>query len=470
MPELPEVETVRRTLESEVQGKTIASVELYRDKNISTSPEEFVSKLRGKKILSLGRKGKWLRFHLSEGLVILSHLRMEGKFYYFSSISPKEKHDILRFRFEDGTSLVYNDTRKFGRLALYKEDELQNAPSYRELGPEPWDIEPEELLCKLKKKSGPIKEALLDQSMWCGLGNIYADETLFASKIHPLFPADQICLEEASALVLNARRILEDALHEGGSTVRSYHPGLGIDGKMQSRLLVYGRALEPCLRCGHTLFKIEVGGRGSTFCPHCQHYKGRPYVLAVTGPIHSGKSSVASFFASKGCHLFNADEVAKKAYSDPNIGKKVILSFGEKSYRGEKPSIPYLRKCVASSKENKTKINSIIHPYVFEQAERFISSFSENDSILLDVPLLLDAGMQALCDDILLVDSSLETRINRLEELGQDTSKMTKINSDYPLSKTEKYATFVVENNGSFEELQEKLEEIHRQINRGEPR
>ena len=467
MPELPEVETVRRTLESQVQGKTIASVVLYRPKNVSTSHEEFISSLQGKRILSLGRKGKWLRFHIEGGLVILSHLRMEGKFYFFASPSPKEKHDILYFDFTDGSRLVYNDTRKFGRLALYKESELENAPSYRDLGPEPWNIEPEEFLTRIKRKKGPVKEALLDQSLWCGLGNIYADETLFASKIHPLYPANEISLEQATALVMNARRILDEALREGGSTVRSYHPGLGIDGKMQSRLLVYGRAYEPCFVCGHKLAKIEVGGRGSTFCPHCQRRPIRPYVLGVTGPVHSGKSSAAAFFQEKGFHLFNADEVAKGAYDDREIKKKVIAAFGEKAYRGKKPNIPYLRKCIAASSINRATINAIIHPYVYQEAERLISSLPESASVLLDVPLLLNSGMEALCDDVLLVKASLEVRIKRLEILGQDTSKMVKINAGYPLARTEKYASFAIENDGSTEELQEKLEAVYKEIIQG---
>ena len=466
MPELPEVETVRRTLERQVQGKTIASVVLYRSKNVSSSPEEFASLPKGKRILSLGRKGKWLCFHLEGGLVILSHLRMEGKFYFYETPIERQKHDILHFDFADGSRLVYNDTRKFGRLALYREDDLEKAPSYRELGPEPWDVEPETYLEGLHHRNGPIKEALLDQTLCCGLGNIYADETLFASRIHPLFPANEVNLEQATRIVMNARRILDEALEEGGSTVRSYHPGLGIDGRMQSRLLVYGRANEPCLVCGHKLNKIEVGGRGTTFCPRCQHRTASPYVLGVTGPIHSGKSTVATYFVDRGFRLFSADEVAKTAYEDEAVKKKVIAAFGEKSYRGKKANIPYLRKCISSSSENKKTINSIIHPYVYRKAEEFIASFDEKEPILLDVPLLIDSGMEALCDDVILVKASLQSRIKRLEALGQDCEKMTRLNNGYPLAKSEKYATFVVENDGSVEELQEKLDQISKRINR----
>lgn len=467
MPELPEVETVRRTLEKEVLGKTIKEVVLYRAKNVSTDPGEFVSSLKGKTILSLGRKGKWLRFHLSEDLVILSHLRMEGKYFFYATPSPIGKHDILRFDFTDGTSLVYNDTRKFGRLGLYSETTYMLAPSYKELGPEPWDIDVKTFHLGLSQKKGPAKEALLDQTLMCGLGNIYADETLFASHIHPLYPASKLDGAEAETLLTNARRILKEALFEGGSTIRSYHPGLGIDGKMQSKLLVYGRKDEDCPLCGHKLFKIEVGGRGTTYCPKCQHRPDYPYVLAVTGPIHSGKSTVAHYFESKGFRLFNADEVAKGAYLDSAARAKVIAAFGERSYKGKKPNIPFLRKAIATSNENKLLINSIIHPYVFHKAEEFILSQDKKQPVLLDVPLLVDAGMEALCDDILLVESSLEKRIERLQALGQDEKKMVEINKGYPLLKTEKKATYVLKNDDSIEVLFEKLDQILKDISRG---
>ena len=460
MPELPEVETVRRTLEKEVLGKTIERVELYREKNISTDPNDFIYSLKGKKIVSLGRKGKWLRFHFDDGHVVLSHLRMEGKFLYYEGRGEQGKHDILCFFFTDGTRLVYNDTRKFGRLGLFDETTYMVAPSYRELGPEPWEISPEEYLLALHKKNGPIKQALLDQSLMCGLGNIYADETLFASRLHPLLPAKETNLEQAKEIIDNARRILEEALEEGGSTVRSYHPGLGIDGRMQSKLLVYGRKEETCVRCGHKLFRIEVGGRGSTYCPICQHRQGYPYVLAVTGPIHSGKSTVASFFKEKGYRLFDADGVAKDAYLDPKVKEDVIASFGANAYKGKKPNVSYLRKAIASDLANKKRIDEIIHPYVYRKAEEFISSLGESDNVLLDVPLLLDAGMEALCDDILLVKASLEKRLERLKALGQDEKKMATINKGYPLLQTEKKATYVVENDGTVEDMLEKLEEI----------
>ena len=470
MPELPEVETVRRTLERQIQGKTISRIELYRPQNIATDPGEFIRLVTGKSVAMLGRKGKWLRFHLSGDLVILSHLRMEGKFYYYESKPEKGKHDIVRFDFSDGSCLVYNDTRKFGRLALSSMREYKNMPSYRDLGPEPWHIEPKEFLAKVAKRRIPAKEALLDQSIMCGLGNIYADETLYASHVHPLFPANKLNLEQATALVTNARKILDKSLLEGGSTVRTYHPGHGIDGRMQLRLRVYSRAFEPCLDCGHKLIKTEVGGRGTTFCPRCQHQKGLPYVLGITGPIHSGKSTAAAYFEAKGFHRFNADEVAKESYQNETIREKVIAVIGENAYKGTQPDFDYLRGRIAQDPKLKEEINAIIHPYVFKKAQQFIASFGEGESVLLDVPLLIDAGMEAICDDILLVDASIKAREKRIHALGQDRAKLLAINKGYPLNKTKKYASYVVKNNASVRNFNKKLDLVYKDISQGERR
>ena len=186
MPELPEVDTVKRILEREVIGKTSEAIEIYRAKNVVTGADEFVRALKGKKIESMSRVGKFLVFHLSEGHVIVSHLRMEGKYYAGKKEDPVEKHEILRFLFADGTRLSYLDTRKFGVLYLEREgDYLAKAP-LTEVGTEPWSTDPSALLKAYRRKKRPLKEALLDQGIMCGLGNIYADEVLFATSLHPL--------------------------------------------------------------------------------------------------------------------------------------------------------------------------------------------------------------------------------------------------------------------------------------------
>ncbi|MEE3426668.1 MAG: DNA-formamidopyrimidine glycosylase, partial [Candidatus Enteromonas sp.] len=234
MPELPEVETVRRILEPIVKDETIASIKVYREKNILTGADLFVSSLIGEKFLSVSRVGKYLLFHLTNDKVIVSHLRMEGK--YFERETPKEeKHDILCYVFKSGKCLVYNDVRKFGVIELYKENEIMTKSPIHKLGKEPFVMEKEELLASLfKKKKTPIKTALLDQTIIAGLGNIYVDEVCFASGLNPLENSGNVTLSDCEKIIKESRRILKEAIDLGGSTIKSYHPKEGVNGEMQN--------------------------------------------------------------------------------------------------------------------------------------------------------------------------------------------------------------------------------------------
>ena len=212
MPELPEVETVRRYLESEILGKTIQGIEVYREKNIITEYRSFVKEIIGKKIIKLGRKGKFLIISLEDDLAILSHLRMEGKFFFYEKKEEKGKHDILRFDFSDGSNLVYNDTRKFGILGLYHGKELYEDSPLNKLGPDPFDCDLDTVYKKMHSSNKPAKELLLDQTIMAGNGNIYADECLFASNIHPLTKGKDLSKAEVDALIKSSIRILNEAI------------------------------------------------------------------------------------------------------------------------------------------------------------------------------------------------------------------------------------------------------------------
>src|SRR5574344_58666 len=293
MPELPEVETIKTILNGIVRNKTIQDIHVYRAKNILSGASLFVRSLKGETFLSASRRGKYLLFHLTHEKVVTSHLRMEGKYYEGKVGETPDKFDLVVYDFSDGRSLRCNDVRKFGVLQLTTEEKAFNEEPLSHLGPEPWDLTPEKLYAGLqKRKNTTIKEALLAPSLIAGLGNIYDDETLFAAQVNPKRLAGSISLAEASALLLEARRILKTAIAHGGSTIRSYHPSEGVDGLMQNELLAYGQENEPCSRCGFPLRKIFIGGRGTVDCPHCQPYFGHPLVVAVSGPIASGKSTV----------------------------------------------------------------------------------------------------------------------------------------------------------------------------------
>lgn len=273
MPELPEVETVRKTLEALVIGKEIRDVAVHWPKMVKHPGEleQFTDALRGEHILDIGRRGKFLIFY-TEIYALISHLRMEGKYGVFSGDEPIDKHTHAIFKFTDGSEMRYKDVRKFGTFHLYKKgEEFKQAPLVG-LGPEPFsdDFTLEGLKENLKKTSRKVKPALLDQKVLVGLGNIYVDEALFRAKIHPERIASTLKDVEIELLHQEIVNTLSEAVKLGGSTIRSYVNSQGQIGMFQLQLYAYGRQGEPCKNCGTELEKTVVGGRGTHFCPKCQ--------------------------------------------------------------------------------------------------------------------------------------------------------------------------------------------------------
>jgi formamidopyrimidine-DNA glycosylase len=273
VPELPEVETVRRTLEALVLEKTIDKVSVFWPKIIKYPEDvpQFIDALAGQTFQRLGRRGKFLILY-TEDFALVSHLRMEGRYGLYDEDSPADKHTHVIFHFTDGTELRYRDVRKFGTMHLFKKGTEFNRPPLSELGPEPFSKEftYEELRRKLAKTSRSIKTALLDQKLVVGLGNIYVDEALFRARIHPERNADSLSKKEIKALHYEIVQTLSEAVEKGGSTVRSYVNSQGQIGMFQLELFVYGRKGEQCKACGEPLKRIVVGGRGTVFCPKCQ--------------------------------------------------------------------------------------------------------------------------------------------------------------------------------------------------------
>jgi formamidopyrimidine-DNA glycosylase len=276
MPELPEVETIRRTLAEQVIGKTIIKVEVTCDRIIQRiCPTEFQEKLVGETIRKMDRFGKYL-FFVMDNFTLISHLRMEGKYYVLPSMDPVGKYEHVKFSFSDGSSLRYEDMRKFGTMELVLPGAERNAKGLCEMGLEPFDegFTIAYLKSKIQKSHSPIKSLLLDQKNVVGLGNIYVNEVLFQSQIHPETKASALHDADYAQLIINTRFVLRDAIEFGGTTIRSYYSGLGISGNFQDRLCVHGKKGEPCSRCGTLIEKMMVGGRGTYFCPHCQKKEG----------------------------------------------------------------------------------------------------------------------------------------------------------------------------------------------------
>ncbi|WP_141993895.1 DNA-formamidopyrimidine glycosylase [Bacillus sp. B4EP4a] len=276
MPELPEVETVRRTLEQLVLGKEIKEVSVFWPKIIKAPEpvEQFQDALRGQTISGIGRRGKFLIFTLDD-YSLVSHLRMEGKYGVHPKEEPYDKHTHVIFTFTDGSELRYRDVRKFGTMHLFaKGEELERLPLLH-LGPEPLseDFTVEGLSAKLARTNRKIKPVLLDQTVVVGIGNIYVDESLFRSGIHPERIASSLSLQEIKTLHAEIIATLGEAVEKGGSTIRSYINSQGQIGMFQLELNVYGRKGENCKICGTPLEKLVVAGRGTHICPSCQPLK-----------------------------------------------------------------------------------------------------------------------------------------------------------------------------------------------------
>ncbi|MFC3927652.1 DNA-formamidopyrimidine glycosylase [Streptococcus caprae] len=272
MPELPEVETVRRGLERLIVGRTIQRVTIRYPRLVVTDREEFTATLTGATIQAMKRRGKYLLFDLG-AKTLVSHLRMEGKYLLFPTDQvPDNKHFHAFFDLDNGQTLVYQDVRKFGTMELLETNSLGSYFAKKKLGPEPVKGEfayaPFER--KVRASHKPIKPYLLDQSLVAGLGNIYVDEVLWAAKVHPERVSSSLKPAEIKRLHAETIRILQLGIDKGGSTVRTYRNALGEDGTMQEEHKVYAKTGQPCQRCGREIVKIQVGGRGSHFCPKCQ--------------------------------------------------------------------------------------------------------------------------------------------------------------------------------------------------------
>ncbi|HHY09115.1 MAG TPA: DNA-formamidopyrimidine glycosylase [Firmicutes bacterium] len=274
MPELPEVETVRRSLLPVILDKTITGVSVHYKRILrDISVRDFQTILVNNRFLDLKRRGKYLLFTLTGDWVMVAHLRMTGRLIYVSNREiPQAEHTSAAFDFADGSALRFEDVRKFATLNLVPAVRLQEIGGLHTLGVEPLakEFTPELLGVMLKKSTAQIKGWLLDQKRIAGLGNIYSDECLFLAGIHPQRPANSLSKQETAKLHEAIVHVLQDAIENQGTTLRDYRTGYGREGSFQNKLLVYGRKEEECPRCGTDLKYKKVVGRTSHYCPRCQ--------------------------------------------------------------------------------------------------------------------------------------------------------------------------------------------------------
>lgn len=273
MPELPEVETVVRTLKTLVKGKKIEriSVTLPRIIRLPDDVEAFKAQLTGQTIHEIKRRAKFIQFVLDQD-VLISHLRMEGRYGLYQAEEPVEKHTHVIFHFTDGSELRYRDVRQFGTMDVLPLGMETTVGPLAKLGVEPLDesFTAAVLQDLLKNRPTKIKPLLLNQECIVGLGNIYVDESLFKAGIHPERPAGKLTGKQVKKLHESIVATLAEAVEQGGSSIKSYVNGQGEMGMFQQSLQVYGRKDEPCVHCGTQIVRFVVGGRGTHICPKCQ--------------------------------------------------------------------------------------------------------------------------------------------------------------------------------------------------------
>ena len=266
MPELPEVETVRRTLAPAVEGRTITAASFAWPRTCVGDPRATEARLAGQRIAGLERYGKYLLFRLAKddrGSLLVIHLRMTGNLLVNGAPG---KHTRASLSLDDGTTVVFQDARKFGRWQWSE----RLPPRLAALGPDPLEIGPDAFAARLRSRRARLKALLLDQEFLRGLGNIYADEALFGARLHPLRNADSVGPRKARDLHGTIQAVLRDAIAAGGTSIRDYRDSRGAPGDFQQRILIYGKAGTPCVACGTRVRRVLVAQRSTHFCPRCQ--------------------------------------------------------------------------------------------------------------------------------------------------------------------------------------------------------
>lgn len=267
MPELPEVQTVLDTLEKRIKNKKIIDIKIFYKPIVTVPSNKFKKALIGQKFKDFKRRGKYLLFEMND-ITLVSHLRMEGKYYIQKSCEPVLKHTHVIFKLDNGYDLRYNDVRKFGRFELI--EKKNNYDTFKNLGPEPFSNAFNFKYVKdyFDDLDKPLKEILLDQSFVAGIGNIYADEICFDIGLKPTVKCNKISDEKVHELIRSIKKILKHAIKCGGTTIRSYTSSLGVTGRFQINLKVHTK--DKCSICKSSIKKIRVGGRGTYYCPKCQ--------------------------------------------------------------------------------------------------------------------------------------------------------------------------------------------------------
>lgn len=385
---------------------------------------------------------------------------MEGKYYEMDEDAPNSKYARVIFHLDNNKKLIYDDSRTFGKMKLLDENSYLLDKGLAKLGPEPFDIDD---VSSLQKKAAkiriPIKTAILSQELINGLGNIYVDETLYRSHIHPHTSTNLISKKEWEEIVKNASEVMNRAIELGGSTIKSYHPGKDIDGNFQTELKIYGKAGEICPTCGRRFRFITTNGRGTTFCPLCQNKKGRPINVGLTGKIASGKSVVLDVFKKAGYLTISTDQIVASLYKNKDVAKKIEKMFNI-SFGKNEVDKDILRNYLLDNPQNKKKLEHFVHPLVIEETKRILSE-SDSDMRIVEVPLLFESKMDRMFDTIIIVNSSNDKRLEHQKSRdGNKASALSIINGSSVIDEHMLEAEFIIYNDGSIAQLNKEVTSI----------
>lgn len=458
MPELPEVETVIRSLSSKIKGRTFESSNLIFDKIVKHGS---LSTIEGKTIEDLTRRGKFIIFELSEGCHMIAHLRMEGKLFFHQTREEPTKHTTCVFSFTDGSQLHFLDVRKFGCLYVYKEEESPDC--LKDLGYEANKLTPDEARILLdESKDAPLKELLLDQTKIAGIGNIYADEIAFRIKANPFASISTIDRDGLpDELSRSCQSILEKAIENHGSTIKSFMVAEGVHGNNQDSLMVYGRQNLPCLVCCTKIMKRDFRGRGTSYCPRCQNV---PHIIGVTGGMASGKSTFSKYLADEldATHL-DCDKLVFEIYANKTLSRPLRSKYPD-LFENDSIDKKNLTRMLTEDRKNRRSFLALLYSILKEHIVNDILNKNPTKSYVIEAALLFDARLDSLCDKIVMMRTAKfeEHLIDRGEK---DIEKRRKLASTNDWAKYIDSCNNTIESDGSLDELKDKAIDLANKLN-----
>lgn len=458
MPELPEVETIRRYLIKNISNLKILKVDIL-DNVIVRNSKWNLSNLVNETIIDIKRIGKYLLFYFNK-YIMISHLRMEGKYYLYQEDENNSQHARIIFHLSNKEKLIYDDVRRFGLMELYKIEEYSREKCLKNVNLEPFEYNCDDFYKIISSKNLEIKALLLDQSIISGIGNIYADEILFKSKISPFQKGNTLTKNQTDLILTNAIDILNKAISLNGSTIRTYHPSRNANGSFQNELLVYDQKGKKCKICNTLLIKRTLHGRGTTYCPNCQHVAK---VIGVYGKIAAGKSTLCSYFQNKGYPTFSADKEVDNIYKNDLIFTlKCVDVFHEECLNQyNKVNKEYIKQIVIKDPEKKKTLENIIFPLVLNRMLKFIKDNINQKLVILEVPLLFEAGFDKYVDYIIGLDASLDSQIRNLKNRkSKNIAQDLLLNSNNKFDQNIQKCNFIIHNNSTIEDFNKSLNEL----------